>query len=247
MENKFPTVYDKEIKENLPHLNNYPEMLPFIGTNYGKMKSKIFILGESHYIDKLVINKLNAISVKSPLNVTGDNRFLTDWYNQNSSEFDKDTSGWLFTRGNIDGIEVNSINNKTIRFYWNLRKELESNVELIDSKNVFSNFVYYNYFQRPALVDGGSIANDSIDNEKAYETLRYMAEKFNPHKIIFATIKGWDAFYKIRKSPSIFDEINVDFVPHASCKWWNTPSQKYGNRENPKMKGKEKFIFLLKK
>ncbi len=229
------TKFDEVIKNNLPHINNYPEMLPFIGANYEKMKHRIFILGESHYIDDTQIKKLKE-----------GERFLTDdWYTKNSLEFNPTMKQYITTRDNLKSVEANKIT-PPLRSYSNLRKELKVHVDLFDQDKVFSNFVYFNYFQRPENKSGESICNTDVDNKKAYQTLLFMANLLQPNKIIFATTKGFEAFTKSNISSAIAMSCKLDFVPHASSIWWNRASRKYKMIGNEKMKGKDKFIALLK-
>ena len=47
----FTTRYDEQL-QTLVHYQNYPEMLPFIGTNYDSHEKKLLIIGESHYLPK---------------------------------------------------------------------------------------------------------------------------------------------------------------------------------------------------
>ncbi len=230
MEDLFTTKYDDVIKEQLQHLYNYPEMLPFIGTNYEKMSSKIFILGESHYFDEDVVEELGET-------------FLTDWYNQNSLKLDKWITNYFFTRGNLKLVEDMEYR-KPLASYFNIRRELKDKEDLINSDKVFSNFVYFNYFQRPSIISGGSITPNEKDNEVAYDTILNMADVLKPNKIIFASVKGFDSFNyssTINSSKVLSNSIDVDFVPHASSRWWNVKAGKYGN-----MTGREKFITLLK-
>jgi hypothetical protein len=44
MEILHTTKYDDQLNLRLPHLRNYPQMMPFIGANCDKMKTKILLL-----------------------------------------------------------------------------------------------------------------------------------------------------------------------------------------------------------
>lgn len=235
MEDLLTKEYDMDILNALPHLRNYPEMLPFIGSQYENMTNKIFILGESHYFDEWIVDEFKKTNDGS--------LFLTDWYNQSSRTWEQGTKNYIYTRGNLIQIEIDKKFTKPLTSYYNIRKELQEHVDLIDKEKVFSNFVYFNFFQRPAMVSGESIINNELDNEIAYSTFVTMAKMFKPNKIIFASIRGYEAFNQVN-SKDTSEELNsilIDFVPHASCKWWNKRAKKYNN-----MNGKEKFISLLK-
>lgn len=230
----FTRKYDSEILKELPHLKNYPEMLPFIGSNYEAMRDKIFILGESHYFDREIIDVFK--------NTKEGSLYLTDWYNQTSQGWEKERKEYIDTRWNLIQIEVNKKRTKPLTSYYNLKKELGENVHLVNKEMVFSNFVYFNYFQRPAFISGESVINNEKDNEIAYSTFICLTKLLRPNKIIFASIQSYNAFQYMNKNPFDFLKgVKIDFVPHASCKWWNKRANKYNN-----MTGKEKFITLLK-
>lgn len=235
MEELLTEKHDSDILNGLSHLKNYPEMLPFIGSNYELMNNKIFILGESHYFDEWIIDELKETKEGS--------LFLSDWYNQTSKNWEQGTKNYIYTRGNLIQIEIDKKFTKPLTSYYNLRKELEEHTDLINKEMVFSNFVYFNYFQRPAVVSGESIVNNEADNEISYSTFLYLAKLLKPDKIIFATIQGYNAFKKqnLEFPSEILNNIVVDFVPHASSQWWNRESGNYGGRT-----GREKFISLLK-
>jgi hypothetical protein len=76
-----------------------------------------------------------------------------------------------------------------------------------------------------------------------------MVDILKPNKIIFATIKGYDAFLSSdpEQKNTIFEKVKtIDFVPHASSKWWNRAAKKYGNSKDiEKRTGREKFISLI--
>ena len=232
----FTLKYDAEILSRINHFQNYPEMLPFIGSKWDISTIKILILGESHYIDKERL---------------GDN-FLKDWYNQNSDLLKEKyqtknyLTNYIFTRAVIhkaDKVkELGFANPLTI--YYNIKNEIKNSIlELSDKKYIFPYLSYYNYFQRPAFKQGDSIINDEKDDIVAYNTLVEMVKIIEPQKIIFVSKKAYCAFlFNKRKTSNvnIFDN-KVYSLPHPATRWWNTKSAPYGN-----MKGREKFVEILK-
>jgi hypothetical protein len=129
--------------------------------------------------------------------------------------------------------------------YYNVKEGVRTaRPDVFPADQVFPQFAVYNYFQRPAFVEGESIVNNNQDNRVAYETLKTLVSILQPRSIIFVSSKGFDAFWWNRHNDSdksIFDGIQIDGVPHAGCAWWNRQAKSYGNRT-----GREKFIDLIR-
>lgn len=230
------TAFDKELKNQIPHLNNYPQMLPFIGNKWSEQSKKILLLGESHYI---VGDELKDLEKDNETH-------LTDWYNNTSDNFYEGLANYINTR-RVVKIADNPAEEgfaKPLTIYYNLKKELKQYIPILKNENqIFSFFSYYNYFQRPHFIEGGSVQNKEIDNEIAYKTLKVVTNIIKPALIIFVSTKAKQSFmakFKIDIENSCFNNIVIDGVPHASCAWWNRISKAYGNRT-----GREKFISLI--
>ena len=233
MEN-YTIEYDEKLQEGLKHLQNYPQMLPFIGKFWKDSKRRILFLGESHYIpgDELAIIK-NA-------------SHLQNWYENNSSSFYLGFSDYINTR-----LVVNRADNKReegfdkpLTMYYNIIKECQKNIPaLLNEEHIFPFFSYYNYFQRPAFKVTESIVNDKIDDKVAFDTLKLITSLIKPKKIIFVSSKAIQSFKQHKKTDSeklLFAKIIIDSVPHASSVWWNRKSKPCGNQT-----GREKFISLI--
>jgi len=234
METLFTTEFDQDLKDSIPHLANYPEMLPFIGKDWHTSK-RILLLGESHYLPFDAVQKITGLD------------FSKNWYLGNSKDLGSHYSNNLRTRSNVDLIE-NGYREKALAIYSNIRNVLSQLPEVNCSEGVFNKFSFYNYFQKPANDDRAkdknrSILPDSEDKNKAFETLIQVIKIIKPTTIIFVSKKSFDAFKQVEfiKKESILNDITVDFVPHASRQWWYTKSRSYGNRT-----GREKFTDLIK-
>jgi hypothetical protein len=228
MEN-YTIEYDEKLQEGLKHLQNYPQMLPFIGKFWKDSKTRILILGESHYIPGEELDEAH----------------LQDWYENNSDNFYKELADYIDTRR-----VVNRADNKKIKFdkpltmYYNIIKECKENIPaLLNEEHIFPFFSYYNYFQRPAFIQTESIINAKIDDEIAYKTLKLITSLIKPKQIIIASRKAMKSFNQQQNIDSeklFFENFTIDSVPHASSAWWNRKSKSYGNQT-----GRGKFISLI--
>jgi hypothetical protein len=232
----FTDQYDEEICENLKHLQNYPEMKPFIGRNWDASPYKILLLGESHYI---VGNELsNAYVGRS---------HTTDWYNNTSVGFHDYYSNYINTRKVVDKADKVKERGfaKPLTIYYRLKDSIKEHYpELKSEEFVFPYLSYYNYFQRPAFVERESIINNETDNKIAYSTLKKVSEVIKPSKIIFCSREAYFAFKsELGKDATkeMFSEIIVDNVPHPSSAWWNRKSRACGGQT-----GQQKFMDILK-
>ncbi len=144
MEKLHTEEFDDQLKLMIPHLNNYPELLPFIGKKWNEYKTKTLIIAESHYIDEGAISDAH----------------INDWYNYKAEDFLwKDYLDSINTRHNVDladNVEIHGYKSPYLHYY-NMKKEIKTNIsKLKDVDLVYPYFSYYNYFQRPALSDGAS-------------------------------------------------------------------------------------------
>lgn len=233
--NLFIQDHDAYLLDRFTHLNNYPVMLPFIGSKYGYSIKKILLLGESHYIPSDEI----------------DDCFTDDWYNQNHIKLNDYYSGWINTRSVIeraDDIKVHGFQ-KSFTIFYNVKNELKNHVKHLENEElVFPHISFYNYFQRPALVETESIINDENDNNIAYDTFKAVKELIKPDLVIFLSVKAYNSFSWLvdnRNEYKLFEDVNIDFVPHPSSAWWNKKSKKYAIKDEP-LTGREKFIELIR-
>ncbi len=222
-------MYDEQIIRQVPHYRNHKTFLPHIPKDYGKGK-KIFIIGESHYLPS-----------KYDRQITAEN-----WYNNPQSIYDlisQDSVEWINTRGVINFYSGPDKLARGHRIFQNLENAF---AEIFKGIRVFENTVYFNYFQRPAEIQGGSIKIHKLDSEKALENLVGLNEILKPELIIFTSSKAFKDF-----NQNVSDDLRqvlpqVESVPHPACAWWNRTSRNYGlNSDGSTSTGKQKFQRII--
>jgi hypothetical protein len=236
MQTPYTTAFDNELKSKVQHLNNYPQMLPFIGCRWTEQSKKILLLGESHYMPGDELKDLEK-----------DNEtHLTDWYNNTSDNFYEGLADYIDTRGVVQKADNPDEEGyaKPLMIFYNLKRELKNNLSQLKNENQIFPFVsFYNYFQRPHFIEGGSIENNDRDNEVAFQTLKSVFKIIKPTLMIFVSTKAKHSFmnkFNSELDKNCFDNIKIDGVPHASSQWWNRKSAAYNNKT-----GREKFISLI--
>ena len=218
-----PTVYDADLMQ-LVHYQNFPQMLPFIGDHYAK--TKLLLVGESHYLpEDSTIQQDDAI-----------------WYASNLQSLTDEEVTWTNTREAANNYIELGRAYKSLSIYSNPENAIQ--IHAVNSKFDFQNkkgiehLAFYNFFQRPAEVEGGSINATDLDATKVEETLAQIIKVIDPKFIVFTSSKAWDnlSWDFINANPNIKFEV----VPHPGCPWWNRVSKKCGG-----ISGKEKFIKFL--
>ncbi|MCT4627956.1 hypothetical protein [Halodesulfovibrio sp.] len=224
---KADTSYDSELMK-LSHYQKYPNMIPWIGEYYSSFSPKIFVIGESHYLDK------------------GDtyHHAAEDWYAGIPIE-KRANKGWYSTR-EIIGSNVEKIANngkwrlKSHSIYRNIDSALKEFIPALTyTPSAFTHIAFMNYFQRPAQVTGDSIKVTELDRKISYDVCLTVAKQLRPDLIVFTSSL---AFRTAKKSGFINELADngalVGAVPHPSCPWWY--------RKNKKgLTGKEKFKNYL--
>lgn len=240
METLYTSEYDNDLQSQLPHLKNYPELLPFIGNKWNESELKILLIAESHYID--IINKENERNISEA--------HEKDWYSYKSGDIKwKGYLESINTRLNVTKAETEKYNSPYVHYY-NMRDTFREKIsEFKDIEFVYPYFAYYNYFQRPAYKDGASIINSPEDDKIAYNTFKVVTKTIQPNKIIFTSNKSFNAYLNSRNKlneQNLFS-VNIDSVPHPGCAWWNRRSKKYGkNTDTNKFRtGRDKFIDII--
>ena len=226
-------IFDEILKSKLKHLQYHPNYLPHIGKNYETIKTKTFIIAESHYLPSYYNNKFSA----------------EEWYNNHeliytTLSLKKDNAkGWFNTRGVIDDYQSPSPLSAGHRIFLNLEIAFK---ELHTDRNLFEECVYLNYFQRPAEIQGDSIKIHKIDSKIALENLLVLIDVLKPHKIIFVSSKAHEDFLQNTTESEREKLPYVGSVPHPSASsWWNRKSPKYGLK-GQSATGKEKFLRIMK-
>jgi hypothetical protein len=231
------TYYDDSLQKSVNHYRNYPEMLPFVGSNWESSNYKILLLGESHYMLGDALSK--AYSERD---------YQNDWYNNNSNGLEAVYSDYINTRKVVDKADRRGQNKYegALTIFYNPKAVIKNHFKDLEAEqHIFPFLSFYNYFQRPAFVSGQSIKNNKLDNEIAYNTLKEIAKVINPNKIIFCSKKAWESFNGQKKTNpqdvmTSFKNVIIDYTCHPGTSYWNKSCKSYGNRS-----GKQKFIDIL--
>jgi ribosome-associated toxin RatA of RatAB toxin-antitoxin module len=160
--------YNRDFK-TIPHYRNYPQMIPWVGKEYGLNRNKrILVVGESHYLPEK-----SVIHMKS-----------RTWYSSNEEKLNEDEKEWTFTVGIISG-----------QFYEHRSHWIFKNIEeaIRDTgfnpkmnEHMFRHIAYYNYFQRPAI-EGLSLVPDDIDLRNSAEVFWSIIRIIKPGYICFVS------------------------------------------------------------
>lgn len=224
-------MFDSVILENLPHYRDHKTFLPHIPKGYGKNGRKIFIIGESHYLPKEYDRQITA----------------ENWYTNPSSIYEllsKESVGWINTRGVIEFFSGPAKLARGHRIFQNLDNAYK---EVFNGDKLFDSAVYFNYFQRPAENQGGSIKVHKLDSETALANLTGLCSILQPDLIIFTSSKAFKDFNRTATKDTKNKLPQVEHVPHPACAWWNRTSRNYGyNSDGSTSTGKQKFMRIIK-
>lgn len=221
------THYDKNLSE-IPHYQKFPEMLPFIGTEW-KSSDRILLLGESHYIhgEDLIAH-------------FGDNTILNDWYSFGSQDFNDDFRVNINTRRTVTKAQTTGPYDSSLSFLYNVMDALRTGtIKYKSLENPLEYFSFMNYFQKPSFVEGKSVQNNSTDDEFAFKNLKYVISIIRPQNIIFMSSKAYDSFLPWQEKEMISVNL-IDKVQHPGSAWWNMMSVVNKGRT-----GREKFIEII--
>lgn len=225
-------MIDSHLTAKLPHLKHYPCYLPHIGKNYSEAKTKILIIGESHYLDE-----------------DHDNAFPADvWYNKpelvKSSNID---FGWCNTRKVVDWYLTRYHENTLGRKFGFFRNLNAVYTAFASGNNLFEDGAYINYYQRPSQTQGKTIKVHNFDRSVGYQNLSAVCEVIRPDVVVFASKKAHNDFKKSHRELQNEFIPQVHQVPHPSSAHWNKASKNYGlNDDGSYATGKQKFQNILK-
>jgi hypothetical protein len=238
---RYYSRYDKKLQE-ITHYRNYPEMMPFIGKFYPGSKTKILIIGESHFLNGGQLMKDAQIFKEK------------SWYDLEANLLPKKEEpngdnfiGAIFTREVIEDFIYRSTG-KSYAIFRNLASVLKGHLPFWPDryKTVFENIAYFNYFQRPSFKSGKSIKNNTRDDEVAFSVFISVIQVLKPNVIFFASQKAFKTYAAVlMKNPT---EVvpPVHPFPHPGSSHWNTKSKEYQvNRDGIERTGKEKFDIYI--
>lgn len=199
----FNQILVEKLK-SIDHFQRYPEMIPFVGANYGKFNKKMLLLGESHFLPE-------GSTASSSAEV---------WYKGNNSTLDDNEKGFICTFDLINNRSGQQLGAKSWRYYLDMENEL-INGGLPKHDNMFTYVSFMNVFQRPAVVNGESINVLPIDLEEGEKILNAVIDIIQPEIIIFMTSLGYNHFHWRIHDKS----IKTVRCCHTTCSWWNRESK----------------------
>jgi hypothetical protein len=211
VEEGFTTEFDKKLLEKCEIYQKHPQLLPFIGKNYGNEKcNKLLLIGESHNISNTYLcgEKKGKDRKKEELDY-----IFKNWYKISNSDLNDEECkdiGWTRTR--------ETIMYPGARFNVTIRKELGENISYIS---------FMNFFQKPAY-KGKSIGFSEEDVKIAKETLQLVCNIIQPDCLLFASKNAYGNF---DKNAETFQNKVIDYVYNPACRWWYRNEGKYGQQK----------------
>jgi len=208
----FLTEFDERLKKCWVY-EKHPQLLPFVGENYGNGKCKrILLIGESHYISNTYLAGENKGKDRKKEELE---YIFENWYGISGNDLSKDDREWTTTRDTIrTGFSTNGA-----RFNKNIYAVLEKlGIDL-------SYISFMNFFQRPAYYKQ-SIEHSKKDIEIANETLRLVCDVIQPDCLLFVSKKAYRNWLSDKNK-----EIFHDAVSHPACAWWYRSGGKHGEQK----------------
>jgi len=190
--------------EKIGHYKKYPKMLPWVGNDYKKSKSKILLIAESHYLQKGETYHHDA----------------DEWYKGISLA--GKTIGGITTREVIEKY-VNKVKRRAYRIFINIGEALIASCLPTSSKDrytVYENMAFMNFFQRPAEKNGKSINVKSIDITIANEVSKEVVKCIEPDIVIFTSVKAYKNAKDFRKFLD-GEKIPYEKTPHPATSHWS--------------------------
>lgn len=196
---QFIIKFDDQL-QGIKHYQNYEQMMPFIGSEYGSLGPRILLIAESHYLHKNSTIHLD------------DHR----WYESTASQLLQHEYSATNTRKCLTKTSKHW-KSKSYTIFRNLENALiEAGYPELD--NTLRHVAFMNGFQRPA-VSRLSIQSTSLDKQISLCTLQSVIEIIQPEQIIFVSRKAYMELGKKLSSP-------CHAVPHPASAWWNRASKR---------------------
>jgi len=194
--------------------SRYPEMTPYVGSDYIKAKEHgcaLLVIGESHYLpDGSTIHQ-----------------DCDTWYASNHTKLNNEEKIWISTRDIITVEMPKDFPNQAHGIWkYGYREINRWGPVLMDYRSVFRFTVFYNFYLRPA--NQGKSFNllcKPLDIEIANIYFNFMFEQYKPNGIVFLSRFAFDTCDLKNKL-----SVPIGGAPHPTCQWWNKKSGKYGGR-----------------
>jgi hypothetical protein len=218
MENTLCSVeYDENLSQ-IQHYRNHPQMLPFIGKNWGRNVERVLLIGESSFAG-------NSWDCSK------------NWYEITKKELNdkqrKDTSPREIIE---DGYLKNSFGNNRIF------SEINSIIkEISNGEKDILYFSFVNFFQRPAIKKNEKF--NKLDISIGNKVIKEVVEILHPEYIFILSYIAWDRFnidYDSKILIELFKKNKIEYSCHPTDYWWNRKSREYSGT------AKEKFKNFMK-
>jgi len=238
MENKaYSETVDRILLEH-NHYKNHPQMLPFVGNNYGVLK-KLLIVGESHYLH----NKNSELT-----DIFSD--IIKNWYSISqdyiltkvNEKIGKDIVSCTNTRANLNAFITACRTLPAYTIYKNVSDVAKQNTFFkINKDEPFTYMAFMNFFQRPAELTGEKLIPNKTDVEIAINVFFHVLNIIRPDNIFIVSSNAWHFL-----NSSKFDNVIIGHSCHPGCSYWNRKVKGY-TKYPPKIKvtGKESFNDFL--
>jgi hypothetical protein len=191
----------------------YPMMTPHIGSNYyNRTKPSLLLVGESHYLPD------GATQHRTP----------AEWYGGNGGTLTSDEAHWINTSAVLAEAYKDNFRNRAHGIWKNAFEVInDAGPQYSASREVANDVAFVNFFLRPALKRGGSLAGHLTDKdvELANTAFAMRLERLAPTAIVFVSRLSLNRF-----QPVVPLTVPVISTPHPTSHWWNRAAKSYGGK-----------------
>lgn len=216
---QYTTEYNSKL-ECIPHYQKHPQMMPFVGADYGEHGPKILLIGESHYLQPESTIHLDP----------------SVWYESTVADLDKESLDdrrreyWAtHTRACLTK-QGPTWKKKSFTIFRNLEAALVE-AGYPTSDNTLRYVAFMNGFQRPA-VSRRSIKATGLDRDRSVATVQAVIDVLQPDHVICVSRKSFKAL-----NAQLSAETHG--TPHPASPWWNRASKKGA--------GKAQFVEIVRR
>jgi hypothetical protein len=212
------STYDEQLLSAVEHFRRYPEMLPFLGSDYEKNNiPRILLVAESHYLPDGSTIHLDP----------------SDWHKGNNENLSEEERRWINTRGILHCGKNQVWKAKGHTIYRHIEQVLLK-AGLPHRENMFEYVAFMNFFTRPAIYKGSF---KDIATKKDIDHSKNVFEKviriINPEMVCVVSTYSW------RYAASVLSNLEVksQHTAHPASHWWNRKS-KFGT-------GRDRMLSFL--
>lgn len=200
----YTEAFDHKL-DGISIYQRYPSLKPFVGSDYGRSRTKVLLIAESHYLPRESSVHVDAVT----------------WYEGTETNLNPTERSWMRTRGILDK-GLGEWKDPGHAIYRNLEAALiKAGVPAND--NVFRQVAFMNAFQRPAK-HGVSIKKTRQDVEVAAVTIDEVIDALQPDHIVFVSTMARRSVGRRLSQKSVG-------VHHPACPWWNRKQNGVSARE----------------